>query len=67
MLKPERETVLLEDFRRDPEAIRSTPSGRIEIFSDKIANWPHDCPGHPVWLEPYEWLGAPLPIPIRFT
>ena len=61
VLKPERETVLLEDFRRDPEANPlSTPSGRIEIFSDKIAGFGlTDCPGHPVWLEPYEWLGAP--------
>ena len=60
VLKPERETVLLEDFRRDPEANPlSTPSGRIEIFSDKIAGFLTDCPGHPVWLEPYEWLGAP--------
>jgi biotin/methionine sulfoxide reductase len=36
-----------------------TPSGRIEIFSDKIASFGYeDCPGHPVWLEPQEWLGS---------
>ena len=39
--------------------IRSTPSGKIEIFSERIASFGYgDCPGHPVWLEPVEWLGA---------
>ncbi|MBL0419205.1 molybdopterin-dependent oxidoreductase [Ramlibacter sp. AW1] len=38
-----------------------TPSGRIEIFSETIAGFDYDdCPGHPVWREPAEWLGAPL-------
>jgi biotin/methionine sulfoxide reductase len=48
-----------EDFRRDPEAHRlRTPSGKIEIYSEKIAGFGlADCPGHPVWLEPFEWLG----------
>ncbi|HVZ08960.1 molybdopterin-dependent oxidoreductase [Rhodopila sp.] len=53
-------TVLLGDFRADPVRHRlGTPSGRIEIFSERIAgfNLP-DCPGHPVWLEPFEWLGG---------
>src|SRR6478736_3602496 len=47
------------DFRRDPEAHRlRTPSGKIEIYSEKIAGFGlADCPGHPVWLEPFEWLG----------
>jgi biotin/methionine sulfoxide reductase len=36
-----------------------TPSGRIEIFSDTIDGFGYDdCPGHPVWLPPSEWLGA---------
>jgi biotin/methionine sulfoxide reductase len=36
-----------------------TPSGRIELFSDTIAAFGYDdCPGHPVWLEPAEWLGS---------
>lgn len=58
---PERETVLLSAFRADPERHRlATPSGRIEIFSDRIASFAYDdCPGHPTWLEPREWLGAP--------
>ena len=38
-----------------------TPSGRIEIFSATIDGFGYaDCPGHPSWLEPTEWLGAPL-------
>ena len=43
----------LRRFRDDPIAhpLR-TPSGRIEIFSAKIAgHGDADCPGHPVWLE----------------
>jgi biotin/methionine sulfoxide reductase len=53
--------VLFEDFRRDPKAHPlKTPSGKIEIFSSTIAGFGYDdCPGHPVWLEPAEWLGSP--------
>ena len=37
----------------------ATPSGKIEIFSTTIESFGYDdCPGHPVWLEPAEWLGA---------
>jgi biotin/methionine sulfoxide reductase len=52
--------VIFEDFRQDPRANPlPTPSGRIEIFSQTIAGFGYaDCPGHPVWLEPSEWLGA---------
>jgi len=48
-------------LRADPQANPlATPSGRIEIFSETIAGFAYDdCPGHPVWLEPAEWLGAP--------
>ncbi len=36
-----------------------TPSGRIELFSAEIASFGYaDCPGHPAWLPPTEWLGA---------
>ena len=43
----------LRRFREDPVAHPlPTPSGRIEIFSAKIAgHGDADCPGHPVWLE----------------
>ncbi|BBK35210.1 dimethylsulfoxide reductase [Allostella sp. ATCC 35155] len=56
----ERAFVLMEEFRADPVAHRlPTPSGRIEIFSAAIDGFGYDdCPGHPVWLEPAEWLGG---------
>ncbi|MEI7444279.1 MAG: molybdopterin-dependent oxidoreductase [Burkholderiales bacterium] len=49
-------------FREDPVANRlGTPSGKIELFSERIASFGYaDCPGHPAWFEPAEWLGAPL-------
>ena len=54
--------VLFKQFRADPEGKPlGTPSGRIEIFSATIDGFGYaDCPGHPTWLEPTEWLGAPL-------
>ena len=47
-------------FLRNPdEAPLDTPSGRIEIFSKTVASFDYDdCPGHPAWLEPFEWLGG---------
>lgn len=56
------EHIAFADFRADPsEHPLATPSGRIEIFSETIAGFGYDdCPGHPVWLEPDEWLGSPL-------
>ena len=52
--------VFLSAFRKEPEANPlPTPSGRIEIFSETIAGFGYDdCPGHPAWLPPREWLGA---------
>ncbi|MGF9566426.1 molybdopterin-dependent oxidoreductase [Neorhizobium sp. JUb45] len=54
-----------DHFRRfvgDPDAAPlKTPSGRIEIGSAAIAAFGYgDMPGHPVWMPPAEWLGAPL-------
>jgi biotin/methionine sulfoxide reductase len=51
---------MLAAFRADPETNRlKTPSGKIEIFSERIASFGYDdCPGHAVWPEPAEWLGA---------
>jgi biotin/methionine sulfoxide reductase len=58
--RPNRDYTLLQDFRDDPDAHRlRTPSGRIEIFSERIAGFGYaECPGHPVWLAPREWLGG---------
>ena len=56
---PERDYVLFEDFRRDPERHPlKTPSGRIEIVSEAVAGFAYaDCPAHPAWIPPAEWLG----------
>lgn len=59
---PEGEPDLLHrDFRADPDAHPlATPSGRIELYSERIASFGYgDCPPHPTWLEPSEWLGGP--------
>jgi biotin/methionine sulfoxide reductase len=50
------------EFRKDPQAAPlATPSGRIEIFSKTIAGFGYpECPGHPCWVAPDEWLGAEL-------
>ncbi|MDY4281635.1 MAG: trimethylamine-N-oxide reductase TorA [[Pasteurella] mairii] len=44
------------DFREDPELhALGTPSGFIEIFSNKIASYGYaDCKGHPMWFEKIE-------------
>lgn len=52
--------VFLSDFRAAPEKRPlQTPSGKIEIFSERIGSFGYDdCPGYPTWLEPSEWLGS---------
>jgi len=57
------EYVLLSGFRADPERNKlATPSGRIELYSEKIAGFAYDnCPPHASWIEPSEWLGAHSP------
>lgn len=54
------EHVTFERFRSDPVRHRlSTPSGRIQLFSDTIAGFGYaDCPPHPAWIAPSEWLGG---------
>lgn len=53
--------VMLSAFRADPVAHPlATPSGRIELFSDKVAGFGYsDCGGQARWFEPVEWLGSP--------
>jgi biotin/methionine sulfoxide reductase len=53
------EYVLFEQFRAEPERHRlGTPSGKIELYSERIAGFDYaDCPPHPTWIEPAEWLG----------
>lgn len=52
--------ILLGPFRDDPDANPlATPSQKIELFSDTIAGFAYDdCPPHPAWMEPAEWLGC---------
>lgn len=54
--------LLLSDFRADPVAHKlPTQSGKIEIYSARIASYGYDdCPPHPRWIEPSEWLGGKL-------
>jgi len=51
---------LFDRFRADPDDRKlATPSGRIELFSETIEAFGYDdCPGHPAWLQPEEWLGS---------
>ncbi|WCB93351.1 Dimethyl sulfoxide/trimethylamine N-oxide reductase [Baekduia alba] len=53
-------------FRADPAGFPlSTPSGRIELYSEAIAGFGYeDCPPHPAWREPLE--GARSPLADRF-
>ena len=64
---PKEHTIMLKDFRKDPlNNPLNTPSGKIEIFSRTVDSFKYDdCPGHPVWMEPCEWLGMknkPYPL-----
>jgi biotin/methionine sulfoxide reductase len=54
----------LRRFREDPVAHPlPTPSGRIEIFSAKIAgHGDADCPGHPLWLDKTDVPGGGAPL-----
>ena len=62
MPPPKEPPVMMKKFRADPVANRlPTPSGKIEITSPTIASFGYDdCPGHPAWFEPAEWLGSAL-------
>ncbi len=53
-------TVAYESFIANPALnALGTPSGKFEIYSQTIASFNYDdCPPHPTWLEPFEWLGS---------
>ena len=57
---PVEDFVLFDSFRRDPQHHPlATPSGKIEITSSTIVGFGYaDCPSHPAWLAPAEWLGS---------
>jgi biotin/methionine sulfoxide reductase len=54
----------LRRFRADPDGHPlPTPSGKIEIFSAKIASFEEaDFPGHPAWLAPAYVPGPAAPL-----
>ncbi len=58
--QPDAGVILLEAFRNDPNRHPlATRSGKIELYSSTIEQFGYDdCPPHPCWLEPEEWLGA---------
>ncbi|UXM96485.1 molybdopterin-dependent oxidoreductase (plasmid) [Bartonella sp. HY329] len=63
-LPQKNQPTLLSEFRSNPQdhPLR-TPSGVIELFSNKIASFNYaDSPPHPAWLEPQEWLGAKMAV-----
>lgn len=57
---PDEPHILLAQFRANPASNPlPTPTGKIEIFSETVDGFGYDdCPGHPTWLEPIEWLGG---------
>ncbi|MEM7545407.1 MAG: molybdopterin-dependent oxidoreductase [Pseudomonadota bacterium] len=57
---PNPTSVTMAEFRADPDANPlKTPSGKLELMSETIAGFAYpDCPGHPTWIAPREWLGA---------
>ncbi len=59
---PERPRVLMQAFVEDPRGNPlKTPSGKLELYSETIAGFGYDnCPPQATWMEPVEWLGAPL-------
>lgn len=58
---PSRPQILLADFRRDPQRYPlSTATGLIELYSPTVRAFGYqECPGHPFWQPPQEWLGSP--------
>jgi hypothetical protein len=59
--------VFLSEFSADLDKRRlATPSGRIELYSERIARFGYDdCPPHATWLEPNNGSAALQPRPIR--
>ena len=58
--EPSAHYVAFAEFRDNPaENPLPTRSGKVEIYSSTVAGFGYsDCPGHPVWIEPQEWLGG---------
>ncbi len=54
----------LRAFRNDPQGNPlTTPSGKVEIFSDRIAGFGYDdCLGHPAWIPPADVVSERHPL-----
>ncbi|MCU5771673.1 molybdopterin-dependent oxidoreductase [Erwiniaceae bacterium BAC15a-03b] len=52
--RPDRPQILLQAFRDNPAlAPLSTPSGKIELYSQTVADFAYpECPGHAYWHQP---------------
>ena len=61
---PDPERVFLAEFRADPGASPlPTPSGRIELFSERIAGFRlADCPGHATYFPPRDMAEGRFPL-----
>ena len=57
--EPLDQQIFLKDFIQSPERHPlETPSGKIEIFSERIDSFQYsDCVGHPKWYADKEYLG----------
>ena len=56
-------TAFVADPVRSP---LSTPSGRIELYSETIDGFGYStCPPHPTWIEPAEWIGNAVEYPLH--
>ncbi len=55
---------VLRAFRDDPDGQPlPTPSGKVEIFSERIASFGYaDCPGHPAWIPPADVVNNETPL-----
>ena len=61
---PTPDRVFLSEFRADPVANkRATPSGRIELFSQTVADFDlPDCAGHATWNPPRDQSEGRFPL-----
>lgn len=51
--RPDEPQIFLKAFRENPEqSPLATPSGKIELFSQTVADFGYqECPGHPFWYQ----------------
>lgn len=61
---PSPSQVFLAEFRADPQAHPlKTPSGKIELYSERIAGFElADCPGHATWIPPRDASTGKYPL-----